>query len=603
MRDVQLHSMVLENFQSYKSETIEQFPEHGGFFFLSGKNESEPRLGANGAGKSTLFNALVWCLYGVTAKGGKTSDVLSWGAKKVCVSIALEIGGQPCVITREGPPNRLYVDDAATTQDEIDALLGLSRARFLHSVLFGQDCRFFIDLPVADRAVLLDEVLDLSVWQSLSDAAKAKTKSLETQVELSRREIARLQGRLSSYDTTSLEQKRDAWEATYTAETTALVDKLDELEKVLERAGDVTQAAMNTYDASMKAQDTHNTKRLVELTAKTRELQSTLGALKAETASAERHRTYYAHTESCVACGQKIDAKFAREKVLEASATIASNEKRIDQINKQLVAWDVEALELTAYGVKLTKEHNDAKYALRNAQNDYQRAKLAADQCYNDVERRLSAPAENPFVAEIERVQEERASTGVQIQLFETETQKLEGEALTTKFWIEGFKRVRLFLIKRILSTLEIEVNNAASALGLPDWHIAFKTETETKSGGTKFGVRIEVSSGVATGAWEVWSGGEGQRIKLAVAIGLANLIQRMAGVHYTFEVWDEPTAWLSQEGVEDLIECLRYRSDTTGKAVWLVDQRAHEVASFNEIWRVTKTSEGSKVSRIAVGI
>ena len=76
-----------------------------------------------------------------------------------------------------------------------------------------------------------------------------------------------------------------------------------------------------------------------------------------------------------------------------------------------------------------------------------------------------------------------------------------------------------------------------------------------------------------------------------------------MAGVRFGFEVWDEPTAWLSSEGIEDLVECLAYRSSTTNKSVWLVDQRAHEVSSFTEIWRVTKTADGSKVSRIATEV
>ena len=603
MLNIQLQSMVLENFQSYKAETIEQFPEQGGFYFLSGKNEREPRLGPNGAGKSTLFNALVWCLYGVTAKGSKTSDVLSWGAKKVCVSVILAIGDVSYVITREGPPERLYIDEARVEQKDVDYLVGLSRLRFLHSVVFGQDCRLFIDLPVADRAVLLDEVLDLSIWQTLSDAAKTKVKGFEQQIETARREVARLQGGLASHDTTALEHLRDTWETNYAAETAMLVMRLEEKEKAVLTLHRQLQDAQNVYDKHLKEQEGVDTKRLKEISAKSRELLVKVGAERAVIDSAKKDIRFYSHTKTCSACGQAISATFAEEKLRQANTALRAAEKLIEQINKQVTSYDIEAHELTDYNSKLSKQVIEATAALRTVKNDHTRLTAECDELARTIETRLDTPPVNPFNAEIANIERQKAAVSAKLTATEQSILAIEGEMLTTKFWIEGFKRVRLFLIQRILATLELEVNNAASALGLPNWRIAFKTETETKSGSTKFGVRIEVSSGVATGAWEVWSGGEGQRIKLAVAIGLANLIQRMAGVNFQFEVWDEPTAWLSAEGVEDLVECLRYRSDTTQKVLWLVDQRAHEVAAFTGIWRVTKTDEGSKVARITTEV
>jgi energy-coupling factor transporter ATP-binding protein EcfA2 len=154
---------------------------------------------------------------------------------------------------------------------------------------------------------------------------------------------------------------------------------------------------------------------------------------------------------------------------------------------------------------------------------------------------------------------------------------------------------MQLFLIKQTLGFLEVEVCAAASALGLPNWKIAFTTESETKSGTTKMAVQIIVTD-AANGSELIWSGGEEQRIRLAVALGMSNLIQRMSNTFYDLEVWDEPTNFLSNEGIEGLLSCLQYRSVQQGKGVWLIDHRALVFSGFSQVWTMTKTIEGSSM-------
>ena len=88
----------------------------------------------------------------------------------------------------------------------------------------------------------------------------------------------------------------------------------------------------------------------------------------------------------------------------------------------------------------------------------------------------------------------------------------------------------------------------------------------------------------------KTWSGGEGQRVRLAVAMGLASLIQRQAGISINFEVFDEPTQFLSETGIENLLECLRHRAAVLHKSIWLCDHRTLLCSNFSEIWVVRKT-------------
>jgi ABC-type uncharacterized transport system ATPase subunit len=73
-----------------------------------------------------------------------------------------------------------------------------------------------------------------------------------------------------------------------------------------------------------------------------------------------------------------------------------------------------------------------------------------------------------------------------------------------------------------------------------------------------------------------------------------------MAGAHYEFEVWDEPSAWLSAQGIDDLLGCLAMRADSTGKTIWILDHRALWHAGFAETWQVTKRDTGSILQRIS---
>ena len=174
MRTITLVKIRMTNFKSYKKETIVEFSKEPGFKFLGGKNLSEPRLGANGSGKSTLWDALFWCFYGTSVRDLRASELITFGEKECSVAADIAIGRASYTISRTAPPNKLYLDGNLVEQPEIDQLLGLNKDRFRHSVLFGQQVDLFPDLAMPDRANLLDDVLDLSVWARASRSPRRR---------------------------------------------------------------------------------------------------------------------------------------------------------------------------------------------------------------------------------------------------------------------------------------------------------------------------------------------------------------------------------------------------------------------------------------------
>src|SRR5258707_2034718 len=106
------------------------------------------------------------------------------------------------------------------------------------------------------------------------------------------------------------------------------------------------------------------------------------------------------------------------------------------------------------------------------------------------------------------------------------------------------------------------------------DWQISFDVERESKSGGITKGFVVFVKSPANTEPvrWENWSGGETQRLQLAAALGLANLIMQQNGLDNTIEFYDEPSTHLSAEGMIGLADMLHERAISEQKRIWIVD-------------------------------
>jgi DNA repair exonuclease SbcCD ATPase subunit len=95
---------------------------------------------------------------------------------------------------------------------------------------------------------------------------------------------------------------------------------------------------------------------------------------------------------------------------------------------------------------------------------------------------------------------------------------------------------------------------------------------------------------------FEVWSGGESQRLRLAAQMGLSNLIRSTSGTTLNLEVWDEPSQFISAGGVEDLLDSLRNRATQEKRQVWVVDHRTLGYSDFDNIITVCKNLDGSYI-------
>lgn len=597
MRRVELLSIELENFRSFRARSRFELSPTSGLKFISGANEAQPRLGANGAGKSTLWDALAFCISNASVKGTRPSDLVSWGAKQSLVSTQWLIDGEAFTIARQSNPNKLTLDGELVEQATIDQILGMSRKRFLQSVIFGQGVPLFVDLAVPERGALLDEVLDLGIWLKLSEHAGADHARLARSLSDAKETIARLEGKVEGLsNTAALEQELAAWDRERDRRLDLAIAAVEEAENALAALVAKVASTKRTADTLEDLRATRNV--IAGKQQRKAALEGEYKRLFEKMTEAEELRKFYAHNRTCPTCSQAILPHISEKRQQESVTKHNSLKKEIqlngaatNQLTKELQELEADYQKDSRKRDFLLEQYTIARTNHENHGRVLDGAIFAAEQV---------AGADNPFSAQLAAAQAELTAAQAEIVAARGSIRRLQGAAIRAEFWKAAFKRVRLFLVKRVLAQLEVETAAAAIALGLAGWSIAFSTELESKSGSIRPGIFINVKSPSAAAPWEAWSGGEAQRVRLAVAIGMSSMIQRLAGISFGVEVWDEPSAWLSPEGIEDLLDCLKHRAETTGKSLWLCDHRAIIYSGFEEIWQVTKTSAGSSISLLS---
>lgn len=608
-----LYKITMTNFRSYLGIHEFEYPTKCGLYFLAGQNTINPALGANAAGKSTFLDAITWVLFGRTTRGLKANEVISWGALTTSVTLVLTVGDRQATITRTQKPNGLFLDDKAVDQEELQKYLRLNYESFQYSVLNPQFTPAFFSLQSTNKLTLFSDIMGLEFWLEKSKEASKLVEEMQMRLD-------DLIAAINRYDGQILTIEND-------------IQDLKGLSSVYEDARDariknIKQEAISTYaesKASKRKLGLINSKRqtlhaelktlLKELSDldKTREIKlNIITVMSKKHKETEDEKTVIRHTINhtsntgyCNLCVQNITPEYAKTLKRQATGVLVDLEIKQVKISRQ----KVEATEQVAkLRLQISRKENQCTEVRSDISNlDVKDTKLqirlnTTNQRLDDIVIKLdeAKSGKNPHEEMLQAKQNKLKALKKHLADAIENKDKLEAQCEAIKFWIKGFKRVRLFIIEQAFNTLEIEVNNILTQLGMPDWQITFDVERENKSGGiTKgFVVFIKGPNNSEPVRWESWSGGETQRLQLAGDLGLANLIMQRAGLRNTIEFFDEPSTHLSPEGMMDLANMLHERAIEEDKTIWIVDHTS--ITNFGEFEKtitVEKTENGSSIT------
>ena len=559
----------IQKFRSFMELKEFNFPVGHGLYFMTGDNRAEPRLGANGAGKSTVWDAIVWCLYGKTTKGLRASDIANWDiGKEARVEVKFTHEGSQYSVTRSWSPNKWFLvdDDGVITEltddvtNPLKALLGIEFNPFLNCILMAQgQPDMFLDLRPEAKASLFSEVMGLDRWLAYSEIASKKATELEEAAKVLKNKISDLEGQMVAWEKIDFSIKITAWEQQRTLH-------IEEFQQASDKAMDKRDALEERFEGldlpglAKKVQSLRD--KMAESAVRIKAYKSTLA--------------FFEEADECPTCKQPLDHRAIADQIKQLTKLLDQEKKDFDSINEE---WKVKDAMLQDLRFDERK--------LENLDKELQRIKIEANKLREE---------RNPYKDEQARFDKELDRVDDALYRHKEELDILNERILMNRFWVREFKDIRLELIAEALTQLEVEVNSAVIKLGLEDWQLFFEVDRETKSGSIQRGFSVKVLSPHNDRAvpWEAWSGGEAQRLRIATNMGLSDLIRAHKGVTVDIEVYDEPTQYLSPQGVDDLLEALSARAIDENRQIWLVDHRSLAHGCFDGVCSVIKTETGS---------
>ena len=550
----------------------------------------------------------MWCLYGKTIHGLKNPDIVPWTGKgTTIVEVTIKVDKSRHVIRRTVSPNLLSIDGKEAGQEYVSKLIGIPFEIIPYTIVLGQRMPLFFDLTAGEKLKLFSETLNLDRWENRSAHASQMVVQLENEIRSSESEVSALLRDLDriAEDTNDLKIRSKEWED----DRDSRLQDREKSKKELQKSVDTISKTIDTADLALDSDLTELKainpelsrleKELSKVTLEFYKLERSKDANNAKVAALSKQLDAL-HKDKCPTCGQAM--KSAKQ-LKELENSITSEIKFFDTFK-----IDKEIVELTKRQKELEKVIGIQKEARDKFQDDSEQARdtlnrlaprkadwLAQIKAIDQASTEL-LDTDNPYTGQLQDLRRKKDQTKVLVEKTEGNITIKREYCERVRYWIKGFKDIKLYTIEEILQELEITTNSMCEEFGLVGWSVKYDIERETKSGTTSRGLNISVLSPDNKKAvkWEVWSGGEAQRLRIIGTAALNSVLLNHLGVTTNLEIFDEPTESLSKEGISDLVELLAQRAKSTGKNIWMIDHHTVESYNFVETVMVTKDRSGS---------
>jgi DNA repair exonuclease SbcCD ATPase subunit len=574
-----------------------------GVTYIVGENQVSARLVGNGAAKSTIWDALCWCLYGRTPLGLRNNDVKPWLGGKPCVAVTIKVDGRVRIVQRVAASNGFTID--GETAPDVSSVLPMSFELFTNTGLLPQEKPLFFDRSPPDKMELFSETLGLDRWDIRSAAASKAAEEAERKVTTFANEQRSIEGALEELEAllVLVREKSQDWHDAAQRRTTASKGELVTLQKLFAEKDKELAGAILAEDGALTEL------RASEASARTlrSEKASTaaqLGSARARVSTFQREierldddLAALAEAKACPTCGQAVKpVNLAKHKQHVMSRRAEAQASLLPDLR---AVTDLQASHVRCQQ-KLTRAEADIEAFARKAngaQDVILRVKVLVAELQQKIDAaKLVKEATNPHLAQIASLMERRKD--LRSDLKDTIADLTTAQQLVeqVKFWVKGFKDIKLQLIEEVLQELELAANSMIEEVGLEDWEIRFDIERESKSGSIKRMINVQIRSPESKEfvRWESWSGGERQRLRLIGSLALSDVLLSYAGVETNLEVLDEPAVYWSGEGVAELCAFLATRAKERNKSIFFIEHSANESVHFNDVIRVVKDKKGA---------
>lgn len=561
------NKIIAKNFLSWSDL---EFDFKSGVTLISGFNYDDNT--AEGSGKSAIVNALCWTLYGKLPKDVNIDDVIKHGEKSCGVTVQLDDGTN---ISRTRYPNDLYFTkpddniplrgkDARETQKLIETKLGITFNTFCEAIYFPQGVGFqFIQSTEEEKAKILSELQDLTIFDKARKAAHEKGKELEIEkIKITTKYDAAVRNvSLTKENHSKLCEMKLKFDQEKTNELEIQAKYIKELSHNVEQIKKEYQSL--EYDAEAKV---NLKKRVDSLSDHLRTVQKSSGTLAAKKSNLEvslEHETEklkdLENTKECPTCGGNLDKEKGPNNHIQQKR-IAQSEK-VEKLKKQYKAViaeikengaeDVAAIEQEMFESRQLLDKANEKemkfYVARNKLESAEKALLNSIEQRGRFERKTNAD----IIEKIAEFEDKVLKAESDVKQLDIILYQLNADIIRYQVLKDSFKEIKQYIFQSILDDLNTRANQYASELFEMPINVHFTNES-IEGDVSKILCKITLDGNERS--FGLLSGGQGKRVELAVNLALNDIISSRNGGRWDVRIFDEPFQNLSESSMAKAI-------------------------------------------------
>ena len=348
----------------FKEIRYKNFLSSGNYFTTIPLNKNKDTLiiGANGAGKSTILDALTFSLFGKPfRKINKGQLVNSVNEKDTKVEIEFNINKTKYKVIRGIKPNifeiykngkKLNEDCSANDQQKAleTQILKLNYKSFTQIVILGSASFVpFMQLSAPHRREVIEDLLDIKVFSSMSDVLKERIKeskdSLRT-LELKRESVAdkivMQQQFIKSIETEGENeiQKKQQSIATCEEESSNYQKRIEDL---------ISQVSSKEKEVEQYISSSNVIKQLSSYKTK----------IQTKTQTSNEHLTFFQKNTVCPTCTQDIEESFRVNKIDHLQEVLSKYQTNLSEIEKAITEEEERELKLFELQKEITTLQNE----------------------------------------------------------------------------------------------------------------------------------------------------------------------------------------------------------------------------------------------------
>ena len=601
-------NIKLCNYGSYVGEHFISLIDRG-LVLIQGINKDEPKMDSNGAGKSCIPDSLDWCINGKIPRGDHIDSIINDNCTNCYVEVQIESDtGDMILIRRErsrkgntvlqllvNDDNQLTKLDIKETQKAIYDLLGIDGEIFHSTILFAQtNLVHYADSTDAKRMEILTKLSQLEFVDNLLEKVKYKQNELllSEQRILGNKQtidqiISSLQGKNYTVNIQDWENSKSRSIEFLRIKENELQIKNDAIQLLDKVECEIRIQELQTQVANLSKPDESIYKSYL---ARQLDINKQLAVVDKELSDIINKQQYLNYTMNngnyyCDSCGQLVTIEHLQKEYSKLENLFSVKTSEFHNIKNRLDTID------GSIRTELRKIEREKALFLDNS------VKLKAEiqeqlNAISDIDKnnKLKNSIQNDIIFIQNRIKEESNKINPWISIQQEDNLKLDrcnndllqinqqlDSIITLKecytFWIKalGPKGLKSYILDTKLSELNASINYWVKLL--TDGTIWVELGSYKKGRGKKIINSPEVNicrwasdDSIISRNYRSWSGGEKQRISIAIDLGLSSIISRRSTKQYNLLILDEIFRHLDSGGkyaVMDMLQLLAKDKDS----------------------------------------